>query len=576
MKATNLIILAAAALLGLAGLGCGAGDADFGAEKSTGGGSGGWGGNEVSSAADAAAWGPGDNEEPWEPPPPEEEIDFDFKAPQASEHYVYVAATARDSLVRIDAESLEIRLIPVGGQPTRVATLPAGDVALVINSGTQDFSIVYSEPEDDIVTTLDMLPYVNAISVSPDGEYAIVYYNDEQAAPGEPVGDFQTVAVVSMDGMDGEVAYVSTGFHPTAVFFHQSSPLAYLVTDDGISVIKLDKVKRGDITEIVQVSDDYSEDPSMREVLVTDNGKYAVVRNLALPKVTVVDIHSGDLRYKAVEGLPTDVDLIPGQNQALLLLREQGLAYIADLAAIIEAPPEPEEPPETDDPPERDDPPEDDEEEEEDPTLAKIDIAGSNAGAAVVTRDGSAAVLYTTVGGVKAVTVMDLTTETFEWKAFPVQKAVVGVGVSQQGGTALVLHEAESYAADASELEKTIATTEGFTLFDLHTGYRKLIQTKHRWTQQLFTSGEDDLDLKAYVLTPDPVDLTHYVLSVDLATYIADEILLASSPTSMVFVPKSRKVAVSQDHENGRITFIDVDSSETYSVTGYELNGLIK
>ena len=288
----------------------------------------------------------------------------------------------------------------------------------------------------------------------------------------------------------------------------------------------------------------------------------------------MVDLHSGELRKKGVEGLPTDVDLIPGQNQALLLLRVQGLAYVADLEAIIEEPPEPEEPPETDDPPEGDDPPED--EEEESGALIRIDIAGSNAGAAVVTRDGSAAVLYTTVGGVKAVTVMDLVSETFDWKAFPVQKAVVGVGVSQQGGTALVLHETESYGADASELEKTIATTEGFTLFDLNTGYRKLIQTKHRWTQQLFTSQEDGLDLNAYVLTPDPSDLTHFVLSVDLATYIADEILLASSPTSMVYVPMSRKVAVSQDHENGRITFIDVDSNETYSVTGYELNGLIK
>lgn len=530
-------------IMGVTFLGCGAGDMASSKE-----GAADWDENHGNTQEPTS---PGEGEEP---PPPETEIDFSYKAPQASEHYVYVAATSRDSLVRIDAETLEIRLIPVGGQPTRVATLPAGDVALVINSGTQDLSMVVSSAEDDEVSTIDMLPDVNAIAVSPDGEYAIVYYNDLQADPGDPEGDRQTVAVVSLKDGEPNMVMVSIGFHPTAVYFHESMPRAHLVTDDGISVIDLDEAQNGDISTIVPVSDDIMEDASLREVLITDNGKYAVVRNLAHPKLAVVDLHSGQLKSMELDGLPTDVDLIPGEDdKALVVLREAALAYIIDLDLLVAA----------------------DEEGDRADATVEIDIDGSYAGAAVVTEDATRAVLYTTVGGVKAVSLMDLTAKDYDWKPYPVQKGVAGVAVSLEGMTAVVLHEKESFDPADTDLSKSIASSEGFTLFDLETGYRKLIQSEHRWTEYLFVKEATGADLGAYILAPDPAGYSHQVLNIDLQTYLVDKTLLISEPTSLVFVPKSRKVAVAQEHENGRVTFIDVDTKETYSVTGYELNGLI-
>jgi hypothetical protein len=550
MKTTRqlLILLVVVGLAGfsltaLVGAGCGAGDT---MSKAAAEGDNGWGSwdEEPGAAMDASS-----SADYGAPPAPEEEFDFDLKAPQASEHYVYIAATNRDSLVRINAdESLEIRLIAVGGKPTTVATLASQDVALVINSGTHDFSIVRSTQETDTVKTLDLLPYVNTIAVSPDGKYAIVYYNDAVAEPADPVGDFQTVAVVNVQEGKEQVFQVSTGFHVTSVTFHESDPMAYLVTDDGVSILDLADVKDGDITPIVAVSENPLEDPEMREVLVSQAGDFAVVRNLAIPQLTVVDLETGALSYVEVAGLPTDVDLIPGTGRFLAVLREQGLAYVADLAGALEG---------------------------AEDSVATIDISGSLAGAAVVTADGTRAVLYTTVGGVKAIALLELDEEGFPWKSFPVQKGVVGVSVSNDGGTAIVFHQAEGYAADASPLEKTIAMSHGFTLFSLDSGYRKLIQTDHKWTEHLFVSESDGTDLKAYVLTPDPQYVGHAVQEADLGTYIVDPLAIASTPVSMVFVPTSRKVAVAQDHMNGRITFIDVDTGETYSVTGYELNGLI-
>lgn len=525
--------------------GCGAGDSAM--EKSTsangygGGGSGGgeWYDAGASTSADYGS-----------PPEAEDELDFDLKAPQASEHYVYIAATARDSLVRISADdSLEIRLIPVGGQPTVVATLGSKDVALVINSGTQDFSIVRSTEEKDTVKTVDTLPYVNTISVSPDGNYAIVYYNDAVAGEFDPVGDFQTISVVDVREGQEQVYNVSTGFHPGRIYFHESDPVAYLITDDGISILDLDLVKDGTITPIVAVAGDaMDDDPSLREVLVTENGAYAVVYNRAKPEFSVVDIDSGEIVTEQVEGLPTDVDLIPAANGALLMLREQKLAYIVGLHGMLAGEPD---------------------------ALTKIDIAGSMAGAAVITEDGSRAVLYSTVGDAKAVAVMDLNDSHFAWQAYPAQKSVVGVSVSRHGSTALVFHEVEAYSPTASELDKMIAKTNGFTLFNLDTGYRKLIQTENHWTQSLCVSQDPAEDLRAFVLTPSTAGIGHSVQSADLDTYIVEDVALASEPMAMVYVPLARRVAVAQDHPNGRITFIDVDTGKTYSVTGYELNGLI-
>ncbi|MBM4353529.1 MAG: hypothetical protein FJ109_06985 [Deltaproteobacteria bacterium] len=548
---SRLLVLLPLAIT-LAGGGCGAGGMDTGAAVEYDRGSAGWGGYEGDAAsapaeeiALSADYGP--------PPPPEEELILNLKAPQASQNYVYIAATDRDSLVRISADDPpQIDIIPVGGQPTIVATVPGSDTALVINYGTQDLSIVRTKNGKDDVTTLDVLPYVNLITVSPDGKYAIVYYNDLAAEKGDPVGDFQTVSVIVLKDGDDQARMVSTGFHITDVYFHKDKPIAYLVTDDGISVLLLDKVKDGVITPIIPVSQDPLDDPEMREVLITEDGDYAVVRNLAKPVVSVVDLDTESIVMTEVEGLPTDVDLIPGIDKVLIILREQHLAYVLDLKKLLAV---------------------------EDDALVPIDIEGSQAGAAVVTSDGTRAVLYTTVGMVKALAVMDLTHPDYPWKSWPVQKGVVNVSVSRKGTTAIVFHQTEGYPSNASSVEKTIATTEGFTLFNIESGYRKLIQTEHRYSQHLFVADEQEGDLAAYVLTPDPYGgaygVTHSVQDVDLTTYISTPIPIASEPVAMVYIPLARKVAVAQDHQNGRITFIDVDTGKTWSVTGYEINGMI-
>lgn len=525
-------------------LACGA--SGFDTAASGGGGAGDW------AYEDTSSWKPGPSEADaggsWDVPEPEEELDFTGQAPAASENYVYIPAEARDSVIRVDAESLEIRMIPVGGLPNRVAALPADDVAVVINSGTGDLSVIRSTPAADDVEFLPTLPAVNAMAVSPTGNAVVVYYRTENAEAGDPVGDFQTIQVLLFDPENGKtkVRQVSVGFHPTAIHFHEDGTHAYVVTDDGISIVKLSGLSDGTIAHTVSVTVDPLEKPEDREVFVTLDGSYAVVRDIHKADLRIVDMDDEEMSLVALNGLPTDLDLIPGMNRCLVIMREQDVASVVDFKRVASG---------------------------EEDAVVEVDLTGSYAGAAAVSAAGDRAVLYSTADEMKSVAVMDLEAEGYPWVTYPVQKVVKGVAISGAGKNAVLLHEA--VAPTEGGVGGIVEASEGYTLLDLDTGYRKLVTTDHRWSLFLFVQTDEGADHQAYILLPDPGGVTHGVDVVDLNSFLVEAVSLYSEPNSLLFVPSSRKVAIAQEHTNGRITFIDVEDGAVETKTGFELNGLI-
>ncbi len=524
-------------------------------------GAGGWGSDDMGAGAggygkeeyDSGGWyGPGtsgvDAISGWDVPDPEEELDFTGQAPAASENYVYIPAEARDSVIRVDAASLEIRMIPVGGLPTKVAALPADDIAVVINSGTADLSVIRSTPEDDDVETLPSLPAVNAMAVSPAGNAVVVYYRSEIAEAGDPVGDFQTIQVLlfNPEKQKTKVRQVSVGFHPTAIHFHEDGTYAYVVTDDGISIVKLSNLVDGTIAHTVAVTVDPLEKPVDREVFVTRDGMYAVVRDIHKADLRIVDLQNEEMSLVELNGLPTDLDLVPGMNRCLVIMREQDVAAVVDFKRVADG---------------------------MEDAVVQVDLTGSYAGAAAVSAGGDRAVLYSTADEMKSVAVMDLEADGYPWVTYPVQKIVKGVSISGAGNNAVLLHE--SVSPTDSGVGGVVEASEGYTLLDLDSGYRKLVTTDHRWNLFLFVQGDDGADHQAYILLPDPGGVTHGVDVVDLNTFLVESVSLYSEPNSLLFVPSSRKVAIAQEHTNGRITFIDVDDGTVETKTGFELNGLI-
>ncbi|MBM4370849.1 MAG: hypothetical protein FJ098_04300 [Deltaproteobacteria bacterium] len=524
--------------------GCGADSWDMGAAGV--GGGGGWG-DAGGVEEDSASYPGSDTAAGWDVPEPEEEMDFSLQAPAASEHYVYIPAESRDAVIRVDAETLEIRMIPVGGMPFRGVALPVGDVAVIINRGTQDLSVIRSTPGDDDVETLPSLPAVNALSVSPEGTSVVVWYDAARAAAGDPVGDFQTIQVLLFgEGKATKIRHVSVGFHPVAVHFRDDGQEAYVVTDDGISVVPLHGLAEGTIAHTVPVALDPLEKPEDREVFITGDGSFAVVRDIFSPDLRILDMEEEVVSLVSLPGLPTDLDLVPGFRRCLVIMREQDVAAVVDFSRVAAG---------------------------EEDAVVQVDLTGSWAGAAAVSPAGDRAVLYSTTAAMKSVAVMDLQDPEYPWVSWPVQKVVKGVAISAAGQKAVLLHEAT--VPSSSGVAGVVEKAEGYTLLDLDTGYRKLVTTAHRWSLLLFVAHPDGGDQQACILLPDPVGMTHGVDMVDLETFLVENIGLHSSPNSLLFVPSSRKVAINQEHPNGRITFIDVDEGTVETKTGFELNGLI-
>lgn len=59
-------------------------------------------------------------------------------------------------------------------------------------------------------------------------------------------------------------------------------------------------------------------------------------------------------------------------------------------------------------------------------------------------------------------------------------------------------------------------------------------------------------------------------------TFLTSDHPLGSSPEHVRFLKKASTMAVTQTHPSGRITFFGTNGGAAKTVTGYELNGLVK
>ena len=536
MKHFKTLGSVALAVLLAAACGESAGDALGARADEEGGGTGGAG------AAGGEAGGTTGGEDPFIP---EEEIEVALQAPQGGDKYVFVVSTGLDAVVRIDALSLEVDLIEVGGAPTVMRTMGGEDSLVVFNRGTRDFSVVRAadgEADQAAIATLDAPSQINRLEVAAGGAYAVAWYDPEAGIAGDPVGDLQQVLVLGLTPGAEAVYPVGVGFHPLTVSFRDEGDTAYVVTEDGISVIDMAALDGPSFVPTMSVTPDPFEPWFDREVLVTPDGARAVVRRGGVSEVRIITLASGDTKVVELDGPPTDVDLTPDATEAIVVVRDQ-----AQLVRVL-----------LEDPGER----------------TTIDLSGTPAGLATLTDDGQLAVLYSTLPEAEWLAVLDLATG--EVTKIPLKKGVTAVAPAPDSKTVLVLHQksAEGSPDPTEPLEDFIDKSEGYSVVDIETLFAKL---------ELLDSPPGGFAVtpdggRAYVLVPDvsTTRLGHFVDDIDLRTMLVTAVPLGSPPRHAVYVPAADRMAVSQDHPVGRITFIDTQTGDTETVTGFELNGLIE
>ena len=179
--------------------------------------------------------------------------------------------------------------------------------------------------------------------------------------------------------------------------------------------------------------------------------------------------------------------------------------------------------------------------------------------------------LHSSFPGNEWVTILEL--ETGKLITEPLKKGVKSIVPAPDSQTVIVLHDkADGVPVQGEPLEDFIDKSWGYSVLHLDEGFAKLQLTNSR-PGEIATTPDGAL---GFVLVADDSGVSHYVDRVDLRGLFVTSLALGSPPQHAVHIPAGERMAISQDHPIGRITFIGTDDGSSETVTGFELNGLIE
>jgi DNA-binding beta-propeller fold protein YncE len=487
--------------------------------------------------------------------PPPAEVEREFGPPTHTLRYVYVNMPDLDALAKIDGATLSVSSVPVGDRPEVVATIPGSDDALVLDRGSATVSIVRPTVDRDDKITLRTLPHLNVLTVEEQGRWAVAWFDLTQAvadaggiaAVGDEVGSFQDVTLIALGRGEEQTIDLSVGFRPREVEFDAAAARAFVVTDDGVSVIDLAEAAAGGATvrAAVPVTPDPLLDPATVEVEITPNGERAVARPLGQAALYLTSLADGTVRTVSLASEATDVDLLPDGRRVLAILREARQAVFVDVDTGA---------------------------------IDSVELGGlplaAPLGSAAIDAAGRRALLYTNAAELERVVALDLEDPAHPLEVWPLEKGVRAVAFAPDGEKALVLHsKAPGDPLATTDVDEFIDRSYGYSVLHLASGFAKLRVTP--------------VDPGAFAFTPDARDAyltldggdaegaTTRLEIIDLATFVVREVELGSPPESVGVLPTAGVVFVSQRHPMGRVTFLELGTDARRTVTGFELNSHI-
>ena len=336
----------------------------------------------------------------------------------------------------------------------------------------------------------------------------------------------------------GDEKRLSVGVRPISVAFDAAETRAFVVAEEGITVIDL---KGMSVAGQINVTDDPLDDPALRDVTITPDGAWALVRIDNSRIINIVSLDDGQRIPFQFPDSVTDLDLSGDGSLAVAVLAPPtGQPYSG--FALLPIP-----------------------ESVTDPPTAAEQIS-AKFGSVSVSHDGSVALLYTTVQqeygeAAEHVTILDTqgsdgTTHRIEDVRAPVR----AVFPAPDAGSAIVLQE--------PPIDSTRAGA--FSIVPISADIRPtLVATDARPHAVAITPDGEH----ALVTVRDDASSIFGVHLVDLATRRQDFIELASAPLATGIVAAENKGYVAQEHPEGRITIIDFDEpgGAPLTVTGFEL-----
>ncbi len=456
-------------------------------------------------------------------PAPEKEVESEYEAPVATGNFVWVANPRSGRVAFVDATTLQVRTVEAGNGPTYLASVPgqSTDTTIVLNVLSQDATVLRATKDAIQAERLPTAAQANALAFSADGRFAIAWADAKKVPNAPRTEGFQDLTVMDLQSKTSTI--LAVGYRPVAVGFAAGTPRAYAVTQDGVSIVDLSATPT--LVKNVAISDNPNEDPGTRDVFVTKDGAYAFVRRDGSPDITAVSLDTAARTTITLGGPVTDLDLADTGDRAVAVVRSTSQAVILPIPGIVANP----------------------------TGGTTVTVTGETIGSVAMAPGGQRGLLYTNAIAAERITILELASGQF--RTVRLYSPVLGVFSSPDAQHAIVLHD---------KTDGPQGTPGAFSVVPIGQALpAKIVATKAPPVAVAVTND------RAVVAERSGAVYGAYLAR--MPQLMVDRYELASPPIAVGVVAGAKRAFVAQEHPDGRLTFIDLDSGVARTLTGFEL-----
>ena len=478
-------------------------------------------------------------------PAPEREVESSFQAPVVSGRFIWSANPESGRVALVDAVTHEVSTVAAGLSPTYLAAI-GGDSpnrAIVLNTGSFDATL-FRQAADGALSQVQIPTHQNATAwtVSAGGRWAIAWSDARQLGPLDPTEGLQDITVIDLSANPPRPERFSVGYRPLQVTIDASETHAYAVTFDGISVIELADTPRV-LDDVILVSPEEElagtlGEPVLSDVPLTHDGRFALVRFAGAPRLKVIELGTNQSQVLDLPGEVSDVDIAGDTQRAVAVVRETGQVAVFDLAAVLA-----------------------------DPTQVELwSFEGENIGSTALPDAGAAALFFTNASDSDRLAILDTAAAdaASAQRVVSLKAPINAVFASPEGSHAIALLE----TAEGSE------SAGAFSVIPVSQPLPAKIQGTDAPPFRV-TVASTSAGVRALVTVRDDAKGIFGTYLVRMPSLQVDRIELSSPPIAAGVLADNGIAFVAQQHPEGRITFIDLETAEAETLTGFELSGRV-
>ena len=462
--------------------------------------------------------------------PPEKELESTYGVPVATGRYVWIPNPASGRVAYIDAETLTIALVEAGHAPTHLVAVPGQprDTALVLNVLSRDATLLRAGPEGLDAHRFDVGAGGNAWAVARDGSRAVAWTDARKLSGADPIDGYQDLTVLDLAEGAERSTPLTVGYRPVAVAFDDAATRAFAVTQDGVTIVDL----LGDEPAVVgnvPLSDDPLENASTRDVAITPDGRWALVRREGVARIRLVSLEGEGSVDVPLSAPATDLDLSADGTTAILVVRDTSEVVLLDVEAVA-ADPE---------------------------ALVTIPVPGVVVGSASL-AESAIGFFYTGAIPSEILTVIDTGAASPQPRHLDLRAPIAAVFPTRDASHALAVHwglSGSDYVAAISVAPIAVDLPAKLVGLDAPVAAVAMGPDGDRAIVATASSGSGP---HAMVVAAMP--------SLQVTTYS-----LASKPIAAGIVSEAGRGFVAQEHPDGRITFVRFGDGEVRTLTGFEL-----